>query len=127
MLVEKHPSERVYVAYDNSRTHQGGGRRMVCGAARRLILLYLPSADVQPAAESQDSGGVMLARAPELGAPQREDRDQRDDHPDHESQGHESEAGGAGTASRVAVFVRHTPPAGRGYQCALPYSAVNGG
>ena len=43
-LVDKHPHERVYVAWDNSGTHQDDEVEAVLrGAADRLVLLYLPT------------------------------------------------------------------------------------
>lgn len=43
-LVDKHPHERVYVARDNSGTHeQNEVEGVVRGAAVRLVLLYLPT------------------------------------------------------------------------------------
>jgi transposase len=43
-LVDKHPHERVYVAWDNSGTHQDDEiDAVVRGAAGRLVLLYLPT------------------------------------------------------------------------------------
>jgi len=43
-LVEKHPKEKVYVAWDNADTHSGGKvEEVVRAAAGRLILLYLPT------------------------------------------------------------------------------------
>jgi putative transposase len=43
-LVAKHPHERVYVAWDNSGTHQDDEvEAVVRGAARRLVLPYLPT------------------------------------------------------------------------------------
>jgi len=43
-LVDKHPHERVYVAWDNSGTHQDDEvEAVVRGAAGRLVLLYLPT------------------------------------------------------------------------------------
>ena len=49
-LVDKHPHERVYVAWDNSGTHQDeeieAVLRAAAGAARAAVL-----ADVQPVAE----------------------------------------------------------------------------
>jgi putative transposase len=43
-LVDKHPHERVYVAWDNSDTHQDDDvEAVVRGAAGRLVLLYLPT------------------------------------------------------------------------------------
>jgi putative transposase len=44
VLVEKHPSERVYVAWDNSSTHeQEEVEAVLRAAAGRLVLLYLPT------------------------------------------------------------------------------------
>ena len=43
-LVDKHPAERVYVAWDNASTHQDEEvDAVVRGAAGRLMLLYLPT------------------------------------------------------------------------------------
>jgi transposase len=43
-LLEKHPTETVYVAWDNASTHQDDEvEAVVRGAAGRLILLYLPT------------------------------------------------------------------------------------
>ena len=43
-LVDKHPEERVYVAWDNSGTHQDDEVEAVLrAAAGRLVLLYLPT------------------------------------------------------------------------------------
>lgn len=43
-LVDKHPRERVYVAWDNAGTHQDDEVEAVLrGAAGRLVLLYLPT------------------------------------------------------------------------------------
>lgn len=43
-LLEKHPHETVYVAWDNSNTHQDNEvEAVVRAAAGRLILLYLPT------------------------------------------------------------------------------------
>jgi putative transposase len=43
-LVDKHPHERVYVAWDNSGTHQDAEVEAVLrAAAGRLVLLYLPT------------------------------------------------------------------------------------
>jgi transposase len=43
-LVEKHPTETVYVAWDNADTHQDAEvDAVVRGAAGRLVLLYLPT------------------------------------------------------------------------------------
>jgi putative transposase len=43
-LVDKHPRERVYVAWDNSGTHQDDEIEAVLrAAAGRLVLLYLPT------------------------------------------------------------------------------------
>ena len=43
-LVDKHPAERVYVAWDNANTHQEEEvDAVVRGAAGRLVLLYLPT------------------------------------------------------------------------------------
>ena len=54
-LLEKHPEETVYVAWDNAFTHQDEEvEAVVRGAAGRLVLLYLPTyvlADLQPAPE----------------------------------------------------------------------------
>jgi transposase len=43
-LVDKHPHETVYVAWDNVSTHKDGEiETVVRGAAGRLVLLYLPT------------------------------------------------------------------------------------
>lgn len=43
-LVDKHPTETVYVAWDNADTHQDVEvEAVVRGAAGRLVLLYLPT------------------------------------------------------------------------------------
>jgi len=43
-LLEKHPDEVIYVAWDNANTHQDDEvEAVVRGAAGRLILLYLPT------------------------------------------------------------------------------------
>jgi putative transposase len=43
-LVDKHPRERVYVAWDNSGTHRDDEVEAVLrSAAGRLVLLYLPT------------------------------------------------------------------------------------
>ena len=43
-LLERHPHERVYVAWDNASTHQDAEVEAVLrGAAGRLVLLYLPT------------------------------------------------------------------------------------
>ena len=43
-LLEKHPHETVYVAWDNANTHQDDEvEAVVRGAAGQLILLYLPT------------------------------------------------------------------------------------
>jgi putative transposase len=43
-LVDKHPTETVYVAWDNADTHQDAEvDAVVRGAAVRLVLLYLPT------------------------------------------------------------------------------------
>lgn len=43
-LLERHPHERVYVAWDNAATHQDDEvEAVVRGAADRLVLLYLPT------------------------------------------------------------------------------------
>lgn len=43
-LLEKHPQEMIYVAWDNASTHQDEEiEAVVRGAAGRLILLYLPT------------------------------------------------------------------------------------
>ena len=44
ILLEKHPEETIYVAWDNANTHQDDEvEAVVRGAAGRLILLYLPT------------------------------------------------------------------------------------
>ena len=43
-LLEKHPTETVYVAWDNASTHEDDEVEAVLrGAAGRLVLLYLPT------------------------------------------------------------------------------------
>jgi len=43
-LLEQHPKETVYVAWDNADTHSGGKvEEVLRGAAGRLVLLYLPT------------------------------------------------------------------------------------
>ena len=43
-LLEKHPTGRVYVAWDNSNAHEDDEvEAMLRGAAGRVILLYLPA------------------------------------------------------------------------------------
>jgi putative transposase len=43
-LLEKHPAERVYVAWDNATTHEDDEvEAALRGAAGRLVLLYLPT------------------------------------------------------------------------------------
>jgi len=43
-LVDKHPTETIYVAWDNADTHQDAEvDAVVRGAAGRLVLLYLPT------------------------------------------------------------------------------------
>ena len=43
-LVDKHPHERIYVAWDNADTHQDDEvEAVVRAAAGRLVLLYLPT------------------------------------------------------------------------------------
>lgn len=43
-LVDKHPHERVYVAWDNATTHEDDEiEAVVRRAAGRLVLLYLPT------------------------------------------------------------------------------------
>jgi transposase len=43
-LLEKHPTGRVYVAWDNSTTHEDEEvEALLRGAAGRLVLLYLPT------------------------------------------------------------------------------------
>lgn len=43
-LVDKHPTETVYVAWDNSGTHEDDEvEAVVRSAAGRLVLLYLPT------------------------------------------------------------------------------------
>ena len=42
-LVDKHPKETIYVAWDNANTHEDDEvEAVVRGAAGRLVLLYLP-------------------------------------------------------------------------------------
>ncbi len=43
-LVDKHPIQTIYVAWDNADTHSGGKvEEVLRSAAGRLILLYLPT------------------------------------------------------------------------------------
>jgi len=43
-LLERHPQETVYVAWDNANTHEDDeGEAIVRGAAGRWVLLYLPT------------------------------------------------------------------------------------
>lgn len=43
-LVDKHPNETIYVAWDNASTHEDDEiEAIVRGAAGRLVLLYLPT------------------------------------------------------------------------------------
>jgi transposase len=43
-LLDRHPQERVYVAWDNASTHEGDEVEAVLrGAAGRLVLLHLPT------------------------------------------------------------------------------------
>jgi putative transposase len=43
-LLDKHPKETIYVAWDNASTHQDNEvDDVVRGAAGRLVLLYLPT------------------------------------------------------------------------------------
>ena len=43
-LLDKHPDQTIYVAWDNASTHQDDEvEAVVRGAAGRLILLYLPT------------------------------------------------------------------------------------
>ena len=43
-LLERHPRETVYVAWDNANTHEAEEIEAVMrGAAGRLVLLYLPT------------------------------------------------------------------------------------
>ncbi|TET62399.1 IS630 family transposase, partial [Candidatus Bathyarchaeota archaeon] len=43
-LLDKHPNEIIYVAWDNASTHQDDEvEAVVRGAAGQLILLYLPT------------------------------------------------------------------------------------
>ena len=44
VLLDKHSHETIYVAWDNSSTHEDNEvEAVVCAAAGRLILLYLPT------------------------------------------------------------------------------------
>lgn len=44
MLVDKHPTGTIYIAWDNADTHQDDEvEAVVRGAAGRLVLLYLPT------------------------------------------------------------------------------------
>jgi putative transposase len=43
-LVDKHPTQTIYVAWDNADTHSGGKvEEVLRAAAGRLVLLYLPT------------------------------------------------------------------------------------
>ena len=43
-LLQKHPRERIYLAWDNANTHEDNEvEEVVRGAAGRLVLLYLPT------------------------------------------------------------------------------------
>jgi transposase len=43
-LLDKHPTKTIYVAWDNSNTHEDNEvEAVVRGAAGRLVLLYLPT------------------------------------------------------------------------------------
>jgi putative transposase len=43
-LLDKHPTQTIYVTWDNCNTHQDGEIEAVLrGAAGRLVLLYLPT------------------------------------------------------------------------------------
>jgi putative transposase len=43
-LLDKHPNETIYVAWDNATTHQDDEvEAVVRGAAGRMVLLYLPT------------------------------------------------------------------------------------
>jgi transposase len=44
LLLQKHPHETIYVAWDNANTHEDDEvEAVVRGAARRLVLMYLPT------------------------------------------------------------------------------------
>jgi transposase len=44
LLLEKHPNETIYVAWDNATTHEDDEvEAVVPGAAGQLVLLYLPT------------------------------------------------------------------------------------
>lgn len=44
LLLEKHPEETIYVAWDNANTHEDAAvEAVVRRAAGRLVLLYLPT------------------------------------------------------------------------------------
>jgi putative transposase len=44
LLLEKHPQETIYIAWDNANTHEDDEvEAVVRGAAGRLILMYLPT------------------------------------------------------------------------------------
>lgn len=44
LLLDKHPDETIYVAWDNANTHQDDEvEAVIRGAAGRLVLLYLPT------------------------------------------------------------------------------------
>jgi len=43
-LLDKHPTQTIYIAWDNANTHQDDDvEAVVRGAAGRLVLLYLPT------------------------------------------------------------------------------------
>jgi len=62
-LLQKHPTGRVYVAWDNSNTHEDDEVEAVLrGAAGRLVLLYLPTYSPWLRTPSRCSGATSGAR-----------------------------------------------------------------
>jgi putative transposase len=62
-LLEKHPTGRVYVAWDNSNTHEDDEiEEVLRGAAGRLVLLYLPTYSPWLRTRSRCSGATSVAR-----------------------------------------------------------------
>jgi hypothetical protein len=62
-LLEKHPTGTVYVAWDNSNTHEDDEIEAVLrGAAGRLVLLYLPTYSPWLNPPSRCSGATSGAR-----------------------------------------------------------------
>jgi hypothetical protein len=70
-LLEKHPRDRVYVAWDNCNTHEDDEVEAVLrGAAGRLVLLYLPTypslaEPYRDALATLQTGGDPLRTVPE--------------------------------------------------------------